>query len=363
VFPCYAEADRELAAGVAAFLECGAEVRVFLDEGRMGPGEDLAGRAREARTADTILVFFSRQSLPSPWPRARWEDALVREPAAEGVRIAFLRCDDCAPPRVLEPRFEIGGPSLAGLRALKRWVRRAPRDLDAAPIALEAGREVELERLGIALADRPGSDVASSVELALEFAAAFRQDFDGVCRLDCGGRSLASLAGDLAVQLGLRLEGDLESNLHRLRDFCPPRRFLLILAGSGSSGPAWELVFSGRCSTLLVEGPSGEPPPVDELIAAQRALGQAAAAADWAELSRMARLGRRLTRDAGRLAECFELMQQWYDAAESRGDRGAMDEAAREMVWIMDAWGWHEEAGLLDHRRAAQCDEQMSLPF
>ena len=44
VFPCYAAADREVAAGVAAFLERGADVRVFLDEGEMRPGEDLAGK-------------------------------------------------------------------------------------------------------------------------------------------------------------------------------------------------------------------------------------------------------------------------------------------------------------------------------
>ena len=39
--------------------------------------------------------------------------------------------------------------------------------------------------------------------LALEFARVFRDDFDDVIRLECGGRSLTALAGDLATQLGL----------------------------------------------------------------------------------------------------------------------------------------------------------------
>jgi hypothetical protein len=52
-----------------AFLEAGAGVRVLLAEGEIGPGEDLVGKAREARMADIVLVLFSRQSLPSPWPR------------------------------------------------------------------------------------------------------------------------------------------------------------------------------------------------------------------------------------------------------------------------------------------------------
>ena len=361
VFPCYAEEDRELAAQVSAFLERGADVRVFLPEGRMWRGQDLAEKAREARTADTVLLFLTRRSMPSRWPRAQWEDALVKEPAAEGVRIAFLRCDDCAPPRVLEPRFELNGLPIAGLRALKRWVRQSPRRLEAAAPP-SPGREGDIEVLGIALADRPGSDMVPSVELALEFAAAFREDFDAVARVECGGRSLTALAGDLGAQLGLRLEGPPESNLERLREFCSQHRLLIVLAESGASGPAWEMVFGGRCSTLLVEGPSANP-PADDLAATQRALAHCSGQSDWAEISRLARLGRRLTRDAGRLAECYELMEQWHAAALARGDLRAVDEAAREMVWILEAWGRYEEAGSLEYRRASRCDDQMVLPF
>ena len=363
VFPCYAEADRETAAALAAFLDRGAAVRVFLEEGCLAPDQDLAEKAREARTADTILMLFSRQSLPPRWPRAQWEEALVKEPAAEGVRIAFLRLDDCNPPRVLEPRFELGESSLAGLRALKRWVRRAPRHADRPPAPRVPDAELDLELLGIAIADRPGSDVAPTVDLALDFADAFRADFDAVLRLDCAGRSLAALAGDLAAQLELRLEGDLPANLDRLRECCMARRLLLILAGTGTEGPAWDLLFGGRCSTLLVE--SAAAPPPSDLIAAQAALARAdrSREADWPELCRWAHLGIRLTRDAGRLAECYEMMQQWHAAAQARGDRQAIDESAREMVWILEAWGRDAEAARLDYRRASESGQQMMLPF
>ena len=111
IFPCFAPADRPLAERLAALLERGAEVRIFLDEGEMQPGEELAGKAREGRMADIVIVFFSRNSMPSRWPRAQWEDALVKEPAAEGVRIAFVKCDDCVPPRVLTPMFEAAAPA------------------------------------------------------------------------------------------------------------------------------------------------------------------------------------------------------------------------------------------------------------
>jgi hypothetical protein len=360
VFPCYAEADRETAAEVASFLDRGADVRMFLEEGCLAEGQDLAEKAREARTADTILMLFSRHSLPPRWPRAQWEDALVKEPAAEGVRIAFLRLDDCVPPRVLEPRFEIAESPLAGLRALKRWVRRAPREERAAPRVPDAALDLEL--LGIALADRAGSDVAPSLEVALDFADAFRGDFDAVLRLDCAGRSLTALAGDLAAQLDLRLEGELESSLARLREFCTIRRFLLLLTGTGTEGPAWDFLFGGRCSTLMVE--SAAAAPAGELAGAQAALARADLSdVDWPELCRWAHLGCRLTRDAGRLAECYEMMQQWYAAAKARADLQAIDEAAREMVWILEAWGRDAEAARLDYRRASESGEQMMLPF
>ena len=91
--------------------------------------------------------------------------------------------------------------------------------------------------LGIAVADRPGMEFADSADLAAEFAREFRQDFDGVFTLECAGRSLAALAGDLGAQLGLRLEGPLPENLERLRAFCEARRFLIILEEVPGPGP------------------------------------------------------------------------------------------------------------------------------
>src|SRR5580704_7474698 len=96
LFLCYAAADREIAAQIASFLDAGAGVRVLLTEGEIRSGEDLVQKAREGRMADIVLVLFSRHSLPSPWPRYKWEAALQTEPLEENVRIGFLKCDDCA---------------------------------------------------------------------------------------------------------------------------------------------------------------------------------------------------------------------------------------------------------------------------
>lgn len=344
IFPCYAAADRAIAERLAVLLERGADVRVFLEEGRLAEGEDLAGKAREARMADIVLVLFSRNSLPSRWPRAQWEDALVKEPAAEGVRIAFLKCDDCIPPRVLTPMFEA-----ARLRDVKRWVRGSEA---GEPPAAEFSADLEV--LGIAIADRPGEETVPSIALAGEFARCFSGDFDAVLRLDCAAGTLADMAGDLAWQVGLHLEGELTANLEHLRTFCAARRFLVILAGAA---PA-DLIFGGRCSTLISTEP-GEP-SADALRQLARAFD---AVEDWTEACRLARQARRVAHDGFRLAECFEIMTQWRALAEENDDGAVVDEASRELVWILDGWGRTEEARRLEQTRAMEFDEQLPLLF
>jgi hypothetical protein len=346
LFLCYAPADRETAQRIAAFVERGADIRVLLEGGEIQAGEDLAEKTRQALGSDMALVLFSRDSLPSRWPRAQWEGALVNEPAEAGVRIAFVRCDDCIPPKVLAPMFEANA-----LRAIKRWARGhmpAPQG--------ETAHDGDLEVLGIAIADRPGAETAADEATALRFIRAFQHDFDAVLELECGTRSPAALAGDLGTQLELRLEGDAESNLARLSEFCAGRRLLIALKEADEA----PLEFGGRASMLRFPGTVVEPR--DESIRGiQRALRERPT--DWADYCRLARLGRRLTRDAGRIAECHEMMAQWHAKAEARDDRKVLDESARELVWILESWGRPDEAYQLDYLRATEFDEQMGLPF
>ena len=360
LFPCYAAADRATVVAVANFLERGTEVRLYLEEGEVRPGEDLASKARDARMADIVLVFFSRQSLPSRWARAQWEDALVKEPAEEGVRIGFARCDDCNPPAVLKPRFELAGLPAKSLRELKRWVRAREAAYIPPPAPRSPGSEGDLEVLGIALADRAGTETVAELGLAFEFIQAYREDFDEILVLDCGTRSVTALAGDLGAQLGLDLEGDLESNLERLRDFCSARRFLLLLADARTPD-VQEFVFGGRSSALIVTG-GGMEPSRDPLRQVQTAF-ESPDTAGWTELCELARTGLRLTRDHGRIAECYELMQLWHAAAEERDDRKVLAESAGELVWILEGWGREEEARHLDQRRTFEFEDQMCLDF
>lgn len=345
IYPCYAAGDRALAERLATLLERGADVRIFLDEGAMQAGGDLAGKARDGRMADVVIVFFSRESMPSRWPRAQWEGALVTEPAEEGVRIAFLKCDDCVPPRVLAPMFEA-----SRLRDVKRWVRGSSALGET--VSLEFSGDLEV--LGIAIADRPGAETVERIALAREFERGFRGDFDAVVHVDCVTGTLADMAGDLAHQLALHLEGELSDNLEHLRVFCEVRRLLVVLEGAGPR----ELIFGSRCSTLI-STEAGEP-STDELRTIARTFD---ATEEWHEVCRLARQARRVARQQFRMAECFEIMKQWRAMADEHDDRPVVDEASREIVWILDGWGRTDEARQIEQVRAHEFDEQLPLFF
>ena len=265
----------------------------------MADGGDLAEKAREGRMADIVLVLFSRNSMPSRWPRAQWEDALVKEPEAEGVRIAFLKCDDCVPPRVLTA--DVRSHALARRETLgarqcdeaSRRQRSFPPIWKCSASPLPTAPAVEtVERASHWLASSPAASAPISTRSL---------------HVDCVTGTLADMAGDLAWQVGLHLEGELADNLEHMRVFCAARRFLVVLEG----GAPDDLIFGGRCSTLI-STEAGEPSR-DPL---RRLAREFDAAEDWTEACRLARQTRRVAHDQFRLAECFEVMTQWRTMAE-----------------------------------------------
>ena len=80
-------------------------------------------------------------------------------------------------------------------------------------------------------------------------------------------------------------------------------------------------------------------------------------------MCRLARQARRIAHEQFRLAECFEIMKQWRTMADEHDDRPAVDEASREIVWILDGWGRTEEARQIEQVRAMEFDEQLPLFF
>jgi hypothetical protein len=64
-----------------------------------------------------------------------------------------------------------------------------------------------------------------------------------------------------------------------------------------------------------------------------------------------------------RLAEAFEILQDWQRTAEQHGDRRVLEDCAWEQIWILEQWGRANEARELDGIRREQYADQMSFSF
>lgn len=480
-------------------------VEVLLEEGEMQPGEDLIGKVQEGLSADVVLVLLSPASVPPKWVLERWKSVFWDQAAEVGTALATLLCADSGFPGLLRRKnfFDLRADRLPAFRAIKRWL------LQLSPLAREApfvpprqpdftGREAELESLCSLLADAPGIAVVANAApssgktaLALEFARRHRDDFDAVFWLTCAARSAAALAGDLAVQLGVKLDRDLETNLNELRRICAHYRCLLVLddaapplaaslaprgrtsvlvttrhedlavalsatpfpltAHAARNPATWaDLVgtldasrrrlleamcacaASGFCLDLAARTAGFELPQareaaaallsesfiaiLDELgprffvpaavRAAVRSLGdpgawaschaaavaslfdgQAGAFEDltphWPDLQAAlawslervddgqswelaCQLGRRgvaWARGRERIAEAFEILEDWSRAAGKRSDRRVLEDCAWEQVWILEHWDRWDEARLIDRTRRRDYADQMAFEF
>lgn len=310
----------------------------------MEAGGDLVAKARDGRMADIVVVVLSPDSVPAKWVRAEWEEAFIAGPTHDGVRIGFIQRAECRFPEILRRHA-----FFRDRRALKRWIRTGERSAGSHP--------AHLETLVAALADQPGTCVS---DLANDFVEHCAGDFDAVCWLRCGDRTLAQLAGDLGSQLGLKLEGEPIANAERIRRFCHNRRFLIVLEDFRTS-EARELVCEGRSSTLRTQSPVRDYRPTG-LAEIQQEFARAFPV-DWTAACALARRGVRLAREQDRVAEAFELMCTLYEAAKLRDDARITEEAAREQIWILEHWDRLEEAARLRRELANHAARQLAFDF
>jgi hypothetical protein len=84
---------------------------------------------------------------------------------------------------------------------------------------------------------------------------------------------------------------------------------------------------------------------------------------DWALACKLASRGVRWARAQERLAEAFEILQAWSQAATRQGDRRVLEDCAWEQIWILEHWGRSHEARRLDGLRRREFADQMPLDF
>jgi tetratricopeptide (TPR) repeat protein len=263
VFLSHSSKDKPFVRELAGFLRRDEAIRVWLDETRMEPGDNVVDEIEAGLDADVVLLILSPDSVNSRWVGKEWTAAFWQQANTGKPKVVSVLYRECRIPRLLANglRFDLRTNQPEGFRAIRSWllgeqpVRLRPNHAPPRP-PLFIGREDQLRNLRERLA-LPGTLVhvlgmpeRGKTLLALEFAHRFQQDFEAVYWLSCQIGNLAALAGELSRQLGLKLEGDLDQVASELRDFCAGRRCLVVLDGVEDESPA-PLIPGGSASVLI----------------------------------------------------------------------------------------------------------------
>ena len=263
-FLSHSSKDKSFVRELAGFLESGGEIKVWLDEREIAPGQNIVDRIADGLDADFILLILSPDSVDSNWVKEEWTDAFWEQTNNRKTKLLGVLCRDCQLPRLLRNKkyFDLRTNQPQGFREIRTFLLTQqpvrPERVNYLPVRppIFIGREKELSDLREqlrqpgALVYVPGLPGKGKTTLALEFAHRYQQDFEAVFWLPCQSSSLATIAAELARQLGLRLEGDLAEIVRELKGVCASKRCLLILDNVQDEA-AGELIPGGAASVLV----------------------------------------------------------------------------------------------------------------
>ncbi len=264
VFLSHSSKDKPFVRDLANALEAGDDgIKVWLDEREIDYGANIVLKIGEGLDADVVLLILSPDSVDSKWVKEEWTDAYWEHVNTQTTKLAGVLFRDCTIPRLLRNKkyFDLRTNQPEGFRQIKSWLLdlRPP----VAPLIhlpqrspLFIGRQPEIEELQRRLKE-PGSITYISglagrgkTTLALEFAHRNQRNYESVHWIPCQERTITQMAGELAWQLGLKLEGELDSTLHELNGHCARKRCLLILDNVEDDAPA-RLIPGGLTSVLV----------------------------------------------------------------------------------------------------------------
>jgi hypothetical protein len=311
----HGEGDRAFAVALSAYLERGCNVAVELTQ---------TSRIIETvdQIADLTVLLLSPSSWPKKEPRETWE------PLLQNPNLATFLLSDCPAPPLLRRRnfFDATTDPQTAKRLLKRWLwQREHR----ATHSLNTHFSPDLQDLYAALSDESGTLRATGDEAARFFKEA-GQEFEAALWIPAYNRTLAQVAGDLGVQLGLTLEGPVDQNVRRILDLLSTRRCLVVL-DAPEPDVAPELVSPGRTSTLVTRDPV-------QVLETPTTMPQA-----------------RKLLAARRYAEAYELLYRLLDTGVVAAD------CAHELSWICDHWNRPGESESLRYHYRLPPTEQLSL--
>ena len=335
--------DRSSALAMGGFLHAGAPIHVPLDEGAIQDGETLLEAVERAASATAVVVLLSPNAVRNQGTGPDWEKFEIDVP------LASVLLAPCVAPGVLRKHrwLDATRDRLQAFRSVKRWLFDPQR-----PHARPSPSD-QLEALRARIADTVGElRLEPGSPLVRDFANAFGSEFAESVYLDCRWRSPENLLAELALTLGLRLEGPPDEHLREVRARLRDSRCLLALDNLDDMQLATDL--SGqRCSILASEPSPAAPPDPLRVVAELRAwvrdpdaaiqlLPMAHAVfeyADWPISAEIGRLCFLLLRRQMRFAEAYCWVERLSEEAFRQSDRPVLVEAERERAWILEQWG------------------------
>ncbi len=364
---CYSKADEATAFELANFIEVNCPSPALHTPVVFDSGDELLESVDQALSADIAVVLLSPSAVPVVWRREEWEAVFVKQAAELQTALVFLLVRPCKFPEVLRRRnsfFDSSAYQLDGFRGVRRWLLKnnplAQAQKAELPPRVRGLSNVseELDRLERLLVDKPGvaRDIPGSV--ALEFAHAHEEDFEGVFWVDCAMRSLTGVLGHTGGLLGLQLLGPAEQNQNELKGFCAGRRLLLVFEDLAETD--WEAVTFGGSSSVLFTlrnaqravrpledllelfGRGDERFHLDALGEAQthlEALSKDPSGNGSPALNRLGAGMFSLLHKHGRWAEADEVLGFLIEDAYANGDSAALRLWEWERTWIRGSWG------------------------
>jgi hypothetical protein len=349
---CYAPADESAARDLARFLEANIPCQISLGECRTRPDFDLIDAVGRALSADVAVALFSPASMPAAWRRDRWEPVFVQQAADVGTPLAIVLLEPCKFPDLLRRGlfFDLSVDAKAGRRDLKRRLM----GIEGPQIRVDS-----FANLRETVADWPGTAFDVDAASARAFAEECGNDFEGVYRIDCAGRTEAGIIGDAGYAAGLTLAGNVEQNRAGLVEACRDRRWLFVWENLPAERREF-VTFGGRTSAVfIVDDSAPERLPValvaGHLLAATRddtKCGPLVGAAtlhthdllrnDFESGLRLGWALLAVLKSAKRFAECVELLAVMEHAARGRKDAWAIHRIEWEQAWLSedsDSWG------------------------
>ena len=88
VFLSHASQDKPFVRELASFLETDSQIKVWLDEREIQPGDNIVHKIEEGLEADIILLILSPDSVESNWVKEEWTDAFWEQTNERKIKLA-----------------------------------------------------------------------------------------------------------------------------------------------------------------------------------------------------------------------------------------------------------------------------------